>query len=106
MNGDPARVALPVLFDLLPRLPEDRVGELQRLNDPDPSDTSLPQADPDRGDPDGGRPALAARRPNPRVEGDRGHSRTIQETGELFAKAMNVAAGPKQMTDSLYRARC
>ena len=47
-----------------------------------------------------------ARRPNLRVEGDRGHSRTIQETGELFAKAMNVAAGPKQMTDSLYRARC
>ena len=28
-------------------------------------------------------------------------SRTIQETGELFAKAMNAAADPKQMTDSL-----
>ena len=24
VDGDPARVALPVLFDLLPRLPEDR----------------------------------------------------------------------------------
>jgi len=29
-----------------------------------------------------------------------------KETGELFAKAMNIAAGPKQMTDSLCRARC